>query len=204
MDAARRARGRTRTQPAAPGGGNEQSPLLCPRAAEAAPSGLVMSVLVPTLEREALSYRSRRTISLVGHSAAGQELYPFLANSAAGQRCGGPRISIIKPPQVVRSTDDLDFPWVASTAARYTLYYAVGPPGNGNSQGRQHHRATTRLLPISVRPSSSLVIQDQITSRSVKRWPRLPGWSAQLRDAVGHPRSSNSGIQSAAYSLKFR
>jgi hypothetical protein len=44
----------------------------------------------------------------------------------------GMQLALIKSPQVILSSAGLDFPWVAGAAEGY----AVGPPGNGNSQGR--------------------------------------------------------------------
>jgi hypothetical protein len=45
----------------------------------------------------------------------------------------GMQRALFNPLQVVRSSDGLDFPWMACPAAGLRS----GPPGNGSSQGRQ-------------------------------------------------------------------
>jgi hypothetical protein len=102
----------------------------------------------------------------------------------------GMQRALLKLFQVVRSSDGLDFPWVAGPAAGL----CCGPPGNGNSQGRQHLCESMRRRPICVKPSSSLVI------RVVRSCDGLDshGRPAQLQDAVGHPGSSSSDHRPAA------
>jgi hypothetical protein len=69
-----------------------------------------------------------------------------VASPAAGLRDGGPsrpgmQLALFKPLQVVRSSDGLDFPWVAGPAAGLR----GGPPRNSSSQGRQSNRRPTRF-----------------------------------------------------------
>ncbi len=105
----------------------------------------------------------------------------------------GMQRALIKFLQVVRSSDGLDFPWVAVPAASLR----GGPPGNGNSQarGRQHPSGSTRWRPICIKPSSSLAIR---VGRPCDGLGDYSGRSAQLQDAVGHPGSSSSDSRPAA------
>ncbi len=103
----------------------------------------------------------------------------------------GMQRALIKFLQFVRSSDGHDFPWVAGPAADLR----GGPPGNGNSQGRQHPRGSTRWRPICIKPSSSLAIR---VGRPCDGLGDSSGRSAELQDAVGHPGSSSSDRRPAA------
>jgi hypothetical protein len=89
----------------------------------------------------------------------------------------GMQRDFFKPLQVARSSNGLDFPWVAGPAAVYVVYHQgtaacrVASPNRGPKRGR----------PICVKPS----LLSRHTGRSVVRWPRLP---RAVGAAAGHSR----------------
>jgi hypothetical protein len=102
----------------------------------------------------------------------------------------GMQRALFIPLQVVRSSDGLDFPWVAGPAAGLRS----GPPGNSSSQGRQSKSlayAVAAHLRQAILPLSSY----GSFGRAMASTP--PG-SRCLQDAVDHPGSSSSDRRPAA------
>jgi hypothetical protein len=124
------------------------------------------------------------------------------AQLSRGRRCGAPGPVAGQPAQSQANAEDVPLHLFSygSLGRGYGLdpsewpvqlrVYAVGPPGNSNSQGRQHLRGSTRRRPICVKQYSSLVIRAVRSSNGLDS----PRWLAQLRllEAVGHPGASSS------------
>ncbi len=119
-----------------------------------------------------------------------------VASSAAGQRDGGPGFSIITHTSfsvsassnfvshrtvIFWSSDGLDYPQSGQHSCRIcngpTREQQLAVPAVSQTSPRNYAAAAHMRMAIN---------RSHYTGLSVKQWPQLPGWHAQLQDAVVH------------------